>query len=52
MGETVTPLFEPLNAVLRDYDLSEEEIEAYATTFLHKGKFVLIKADEIKPNKS
>ena len=30
---------------LRDYDLSEEEIEAYATNFLHKGKFVLIKAD-------
>ena len=31
---------------LADYDLSDEEIEAYATTFLHKGKFVLVKADD------
>jgi hypothetical protein len=30
---------------LSDYDLSDEEIDAYATTFLHKGKFVLVKAD-------
>ena len=31
---------------LADYDLSDEEIEAYATTFLHKGKFVLVKAGD------
>lgn len=31
---------------LGDYDLSDEEIEAYATTFLHKGKFVLVKVDD------
>jgi hypothetical protein len=30
---------------LSDYDLSDDEIETYATTFLHKGKFVLVKAD-------
>ena len=31
---------------LSDYDLSHEEIEAYATTFYHGGKFVLVKTDE------
>ncbi len=30
---------------LADYDLSEEVIEAYVTTFLHDGKFVLVKTD-------
>ena len=33
---------------LADYDLSEEVIEAYASTFLHSGKFVLVKTDADK----
>jgi hypothetical protein len=32
-------------AHLADYDLSDDEIEPYATTFYHGGKFVLVRAD-------
>jgi len=31
---------------LADYHLPEEVIEAYATTFYHKGKFVLVRTDK------
>jgi hypothetical protein len=30
---------------LADYGLSQDVIEAYATTFLHSGKFVMVKTD-------
>jgi hypothetical protein len=29
----------------RDHDLSTKEIDAYATTFLHNGKFILVRTD-------
>ena len=29
----------------RDHDLSSTEIDAYATSFLHNGKFVVVEAD-------
>jgi hypothetical protein len=29
----------------RDHGLASKEIEAYATTFLHNGKFVVVEAD-------
>jgi hypothetical protein len=54
-GITVKPELSPkpdrhtvirvFKAHLADYRLPDEVIEGYATTFYHKGKFVLVKTD-------
>ena len=37
-----------VGAHLADYRLPDEVIEGYATTFYHKGKFVLVKTDPLR----
>ena len=38
-------IVQAFKAHLADYRLPDEVIEGYATTFYHKGKFVLVKTD-------
>ena len=38
-------IIQAFKAHLADYRLPDEVIEGYATTFYHKGKFVLVKTD-------
>jgi len=39
-------------AHLADYHLPDDVIEAYATTFYHKGKFVLVRTDSERAEKA
>ena len=36
----------------RDHNLSDTEIDAYGTTFLHHGKFVMVEADSGRAEKA